>query len=590
MSELFSMAHPERLAWLWLLLPLALLAFLSLRARAKALDSLSLGSRRLGPQAASHHRRRLLLLLAGLALALFALAQPRYGYQWREIRQEGLDIVIVLDVSRSMDAQDVSPSRMERARREIIDLTGLARGDRLGLVLSAGGAYARVPLTEDLSALRSIVRDSDTSTLKAQGTDLGRAIEVGLELLGPPGQAQRVLLLISDGEDQVGQAEAAATLAAEQDVRIYSLGVGTPDGAPIPLPEGGFKNDPATGVVLTRLDRSTLLKLAEIGGGAYADSVPGNEDLVALYVEGIRGGGLQTAERGVRREQIWDERFAWPLALGLGLIALSAGLRAPALSLALLLCFSLPAAASSESELDRLLAEQVERPRDLDLAERVGQALFQEGDYNRAYEVLSQVAERAVDPAQKRRASSNAGLSAYRAGRLQEAVERWEQVQSTDPEHPAAKSAEAVRQEIARRLQEEPPQQDQEQDQEGEPQDQEGEPQEQQGEPQEQQGEPQEQQGEPQEQQEPQEPQEPQENDGTREPQQGEPQQPLDGELDPSSQPAGEAQDSGEGEPTEVHRPGSVSEQEANRLFDGVEEGSPRVEIDPDARKGTKDW
>lgn len=576
MSELFSLAEPDRLVWLWLLLPLSLLAFFSLRGRKKALDSLSLGARRLAPGAASHHRRRLILLLVGLGLALFALAQPRYGYQWRELRQEGLDIVIVLDVSRSMDAQDISPSRMERARREIIDLTGLARGDRLGLVLAAGGAYARVPLTEDLSALRTIVRDSDTATLKAQGTDLGRAIEVGLELLGPAGQAQRVLLLISDGEDQVGKAEAAATIAAEQDVRIYALGVGTPDGAPIPLPEGGFKNDPTSGVVLTRLDRPSLLKLAEIGGGAYADSVPGNEDLVALYVDGIRGGGLATAERGVRREQIWNERYAWPLALGLALVALSAGLRAPALSLALLLCFSLPAMATPESELDRLLAEQIERPRDLDLSERVGQALFQQGDYNRAYQVLSQVAERAVDPAQKQRAGSNAGLSAYRAGRLQEAVDAWEQVQGEAPEHAAGKNAEAVRQEIAERLQDEPPPQEQEQDQEGEPQEQQGEPQDQQGEPQE---------------QDPQgELQEPQENDGTREPQQGQPQAPPEGEVDPNTQPAGEAPDSGQGEPTAVHRPGSVSEQEANRLFDGVEEGSPRVEIDPDARKGTKDW
>ncbi|MCK6504577.1 VWA domain-containing protein, partial [Myxococcota bacterium] len=594
--------RPELLALLWLLPPLGLLVLALLRARARAVARLGLVGLEVAPSAARLHRRRLLLAWLGLSLCLVALAQPRWGYRWRELRQEGLSLVVVLDVSRSMDAQDVDPSRMERARRELSDLADLLQGDRVGLVLAAAGAYPRMPLTLDVRAFREIARDSGTDTLKAQGSDLGRAIEVAAALLGPAGQADRAILIVSDGEDQVGQAEAAAQAAAEQGIHLYTLGVGTPEGAPIPLAEGGFKKDGAGQVVLTRLDRDLLQRLAQVGEGAYADSVPGDGDLRALYLEGIRG-GLKTAEQGVRREKVWNERFAWPLGLGLGLLLLSAGLRAPpARALpagrrlaALLLVGLLPAAlllpagpsraqapaAPAPSPLDALLAEQARDPDDLDVAERVGQALFEQGDFNRAHEVLTGVADRSLDPEQRTRARTNAGLAAYRAGRLTRAVEDWDRVVKEAPQAEAAKAnAQAVRQEIARRMQQQ--QQDPPQQQQGE-----------QDPPQQQQGEQdppqQQQQGEqdPQQQQQQGE-QDPQQQQGEQDPQPGEEPPGDPGQIQPQDGAPGDT--GGQEQEGQVHRPGSMSEQEADRLLDGVEEGKPRVQVDPAARKGGKDW
>lgn len=589
MSE-FSWGRPEWLRALWILVPLVLLVPTALRRRDRDLARLGRWVRDLRLAVRSFHRVRLLLLLGGIALATIALARPRLGYHWREVHMKGLDLVLVLDVSRSMDAQDVAPSRMERARREILDLLEVARGDRVGLVLAAGGAYARVPLTEDFGALRTILRDSDTNTLKAQGTDLGRAIEVGLEVLGAAGDTDQVLLILSDGEDQLGFAREAAAKAAAQGVRIYAMGIGTEDGAPIPVAGGGFLTDEKGAVVITRLDRATLLDLAREGGGGYADSVAGTDDLDAIYREGIRGGQARTAERQVRREQVWNERFAWPLGLGLLLCALAAGRRAPALLLGLLLVA--PVARAASPELEALLRQQVERPQDLALAERVGEALYKEGQYNRAYDVLKGVAQRSDDPAQQSRAAANAARSAYRAGRLEEAARTWERLSAQAPEHPTAKrDAEAVRQEIARRLQEAPPERPPPSgDPSAEPPSQ-GEP------PQGSSAE-----GPPPEGAEP--PGDPQAGASPEgQPREGPSQPGSDGARTPSpapgegQQPAVGATAEGgvdSGEPTasgaELPAPGSVHAAEAERLFDGVREGSPRVELRPDARRGGKGW
>ncbi|MCB9781036.1 MAG: VWA domain-containing protein [Alphaproteobacteria bacterium] len=651
-EELFSWGRPQALIWLWGLAPLALFALWALRSRRRALDRLALAGVHVASRALGVARGRVGLSLVGLALCLLALAQPRYGYQWRELQQEGRALVVILDVSRSMDAQDVSPSRMERARRELIDLAERLRGDKIGLVLAAGGAYPRMPLTLDYDAFVQIVRDSDSGTLRAQGSDLGRAIEVAQKTLGPAGEADRAILIVSDGEDHVGKARAAAQAAADDGVRIYALGVGTTEGAPIPEPTlpggrgGGFKKDAGGSVVLTRLDRDLLADLARIGGGGYADSVAGTSDTQALYTDGILG-ALQAAVQGTRREKVWTERYQWPLGLGLLLLAIAAGLRPPrarraapvaAVALLLLLPLSGRAAdppATPQARVDALLAEQADHPGDLDIAERLGEALFRAGDYNRALDVLTAVAEQSDDPAQQARARYNAGHAAYQGGRLIEAADAWNQAAQLDPEdQDAAANAQAVQEEIARRLQQQPPEQDpsgEQQDgeqQDGEQQDgeqQDGEQQDgQQQDGQQQDGEQQDgeqqdgqqqdgqqQDGEQQDGQQQDGQQQPPESDGSREAQPGEddPAQGEPGQAEPpTAAQAGEGQDSGAaqqgeiqaageqgdtgGEPgdaAEASRPGSVSEQEADRMFDSAEEGSPRVVLDP-ASQGGKDW
>ena len=579
-----SWARPEWLHLLWAVPVLAALLWAALRRRQALLARLGpLAGERVSARAQRVHRRRAVLWLSAMVFGVLALAQPRWGYRWQELKREGLDLVVVLDVSRSMDVEDVSPSRMEQAQREVLDLTEMLAGDRVGLVVFAGGAYARMPLTLDYAVLRHQVRDSSSQTLVAQGSDIGAAIDMAVDLLGPPGASDRAILLVSDGEDHVGEAIVAAERATEADVHIYTMGVGTPEGAPIPNEGGGFKKDRSGQVVMAKLDESVLQEVARIGRGAYVRAGASNRDIAAIYMGEIRG-RLQGAEQGVRRERLWDERFSWPLAVAILLLVAASfvrpgPLRLPGAMLALLLVAA-PARAQDAvpTSADELLARQADRPDDLRLAEELGLTLLKEGRSAEAHDVLSQVAERTLDPTQRQRARYNAGHAAYRSGRLTRAVEDWRRVLEDRPDHPAAQqNVQLVEQEIARRLQQEPP-----------PQDPQGEPQDPQGEPQDPQGEPQDPQGEPQD-------------------PQGEPQDPDDGTLDPG-EPGGDTGMPGDmsgmqtddaGEPTDDTpkleaprsgtRAGEITAEEAARMVDAVEEGQPRVVARPGAA-GDKDW
>jgi Ca-activated chloride channel family protein len=554
---------PEWLVGLWVLPVLIFLLVLALRSRSKALGVLGpLVGSRVGINSRSRARRRLVLLLFSVGLIVVALAQPRFGFRWSELKQEGTNIVVVLDTSLSMDAQDVSPSRMERAHREIFDLVDNLRGDRVGLVLFSGGAYTRMPLSLDYHALRTMVRRSTTATLKSQGSDLGAAIRTAVEVSGEAGESDRAIIIISDGEDQIGNAVAAAQAAREVGAHIFTVGVGTTDGAPIPLKKGGFKKSKNGDVVLTKLGEQTLQEIAAVGGGAYVRSVAGSADMRAIYVDEILG-KLKRADQTVRREKIWTERFQWPLGLAwlMGLLAFAVRGRGLPVALALFCVLgSSPAQAGSET-IDGLTAAQVANPDDLDLAERLGAALFQAGRFNEAEDVLGSVSDRSKDQEARARARYNSGLSAYRGGRLTEAVEAWQRVLQDNPEHAQAqKNASAVQAEIQKRLGEEPPPQDGEQDPE---QSEDGEQGSDTGAP----------------------------DDGTREPPPEPPEGGDTGAKDaqpPENQPSEEDQgDTGSSPaaPTEVRE---MTMEQAERMFESVQEGDPRVVIDPGSRGGNE--
>jgi Ca-activated chloride channel family protein len=621
-----SWGNPLALHLLWLAPLVAAALWGAWRSRRSALQRLGpIAAERVSDRALRVHAWRLGLWWVALVLGVVALAQPRWGYRWQELKREGLDLVVLLDVSRSMDATDISPSRMERARREVLDLVELLAGDRVALVIFAGGAFPRMPLTLDYGVLTHVVRDSATESLVAQGSDLGAAMEAGLALLGDKGAADRAMLLITDGEDHEGRALEVAERVAAADVHLYVLGVGTTDGAPIPVAGGGFKKDKSGRMVLSKLDEDLLTEIARAGKGAYVRSGGGNQDLRAIYEGEIRG-RLQGAEDGVRREKVWDERFQWPLGAAV-LLLLGAGLLRPGrlripggAAAALLAVLALPARAEAPdpaAAVDRLAAEQARQPDDPALAEQLGVALHQAGRHNEAHGVFTSLAERAVEPDRRQRARYNAGLAAYRSGRLTRAAEDWQRLLQEAPEGPIAEQAQKnlqlVQQELARRTGQEPPPQNG--DQQGDPQqgDQQGEPQpgEQQGE---QQGESQE--GDPQ----PGEPQgDPQEGDGTNDAQpddagepssdpptpgtadelqrngaesQGEPEGINDAQAtgeegaDTGAPEAATAAEDGEDAP---QRPGSIAAGEAEKMLDSVQEGSPRVR----ARRravGEKDW
>lgn len=606
-------ARPEYLPLLGLVVLVALVVGFGWRARSRAMAQLGSATGLVAPRATVARGGQAVLALGIPALLVVAAAGPRVGFDWEQRRMEGVSLVVALDVSRSMDAQDVSPSRIERARRELLDLAALLGGDSVGLVLFAEGAWVRIPLTVDYDTFRWAVKDSATDTIRAQGTALSGAIDAGTGMLSRAPGTGKALLVVSDGEvhEEAAAVDAAVERARAAGVRIYALGVGDAAGAPIPLPEGGFKKDEKGEVVLSRLDEDRLRSLAAATSGAYVRAVPSDDDVRALYLDEIRG-KLEAAERGVKREQVWRERFMWPAALGLGLMAVSAALgvgrlRRVAAAAALLLLLPMPARAGTVEDAwadyaagrwaeaaEGLAQARLEDPGDPALTRALGTALYRAGRFRDAEAVFAQAAAAADEGPERAKDLFNAGHAAYRTGDLATAARYFDEASRADPAFAAAKgNAEAVAKEIEARRNpppESPPPQEEPEEQppqDGEPQDQ-PQPGEGQEQPQPQPGEGQEPppEGQPQDGQ-------PQPGQGEEAPQDGQPQdgEPQPGEGEPGSgEPTGEPQP-GEGEEgveVEESAGGDLTAEQAGRIVDAVPEGRPRTV--KGGRSGREDW
>lgn len=265
--------------------------------------------------------RAALLLLSVLFLVL-ALTQPRWGYRWQDVRSVGVDIVIALDISNSMLAEDIKPNRLERAKHKITDLLFMLEGDRIGLVVFAGTAFVQLPLTLDYAAARLFLAAVDTDLISNQGTALGTAIRTAVKAFNSEDKSSRVIVLITDGEDQTQTGLEAARWAQSQGVRIYTIGIGGDLGAPIPNRKaaGGFKKDARGEVILTKLDEVTLQKIALETGGTYVRSVTGDLDLKTIYQENINR-KIEKKEIKTDRRKLWTERFQWMIFLALACMA-----------------------------------------------------------------------------------------------------------------------------------------------------------------------------------------------------------------------------------------------------------------------------
>lgn len=238
--------------------------------------------------------------------------RPLWGYSWEEVRRQGVDIVVAIDTSLSMLAEDVPSSRLERAKRELVDLVAMLEGDRIGLVAFAGRAFLHCPLTLDYGACLMFLDLVDTDLIPIKGTNIADAIYTSLEAFDSDSNS-KAIILITDGEDHSGQALKAALEAKRQGVKIFCLGIGK-DVAPIRLKgSSGLKKDPVTGeLVLTKFDESTLQKIALETDGIYVRSVTGDMDLKRIYQKEIRG-KLERMELQSTRQRKAVERFQIPL-------------------------------------------------------------------------------------------------------------------------------------------------------------------------------------------------------------------------------------------------------------------------------------
>jgi Ca-activated chloride channel family protein len=321
-----TLAHPLLLHFLWLV-PLAALALVIIYRR-KRRDLLAfcdpeLASRLAGERIQARGFLKSMLLLGGLALMILALAGPRWGSHYQEVSQKGVDIMLAVDVSSSMLVEDVQPTRLERARREVHDLLQVVAGDRVGLVAFAGAAFVQCPLTLDYGALTMFLEALRPDLIPVPGTDLGGAVDTALSAFDPASETDRVILLITDGEDNEGAGLRAAERAARAGVKIFIFGIGDPAGGPVPEGQGGFKKDAGGRMIMSRLDESGLKRIAEVTGGTYVRSTGGDLDLDLLYYSGIK----MKTEASVLKSgkiKVYEERFAAFILVAFVLLLLEA--------------------------------------------------------------------------------------------------------------------------------------------------------------------------------------------------------------------------------------------------------------------------
>jgi len=321
-TELSILGYAIRIAArqrLWLLAVVLLLAVAGavalLRRRAALRAACGALADRVAPRAGlARPAARLSLSLAGLALLAVALAQPQCGTRVELSRRWGADVVVVLDVSRSMEARDVRPSRLERARLEVGALLERLKGDRVGVVVCAGEAFVQCPLTTDYDAARLFLRGIGPDAVPQQGTGLANALLGAKELLDAAerGARGKVVLLVSDGEDHDGQVASAVSALADDGVQLHVLAVGTAEGAPIPIvgargEVAGWRRDRRGNPVSTRLDEATLRLVADRGGGRlFVAGDPGRGlDALVTALEEVERGDL-----GERLTVAYEDRYA----------------------------------------------------------------------------------------------------------------------------------------------------------------------------------------------------------------------------------------------------------------------------------------
>ena len=314
----------QLLYWLPLAIPLAWALFALLRRRRAALAQL-VDPALLGVLAPAWNparaQSRLVLRVLALALLVLALARPQWGFHWEDVHRKGLDLLVVLDTSRSMMASDIKPTRLQQAKWGIRDLLRHLRGDRVGLVPFAGSSILQCPLTIDYAAFAMTLDDVYSGIIPKGGTAIEQALRTAIDSFPEDGAADRVILLITDGENHEVDPLALLPELKEKEIRVYTIGIGTLEGEMVPAGDnqGGYFKDRQGQIVKTALKEDVLQKLALGTGGTYVRSAPGDTGLERVFNESINN--LKRSEQETRTAKIYEERFVWAIAAALLLLA-----------------------------------------------------------------------------------------------------------------------------------------------------------------------------------------------------------------------------------------------------------------------------
>lgn len=258
---------------------------------------------------------KFILTITAFVLLVFALANPQVGSKIEEVKQVGIDVYIVLDVSLSMQAEDIKPSRLEKAKHSISKLIQRLRGDRIGLVIFSGDAYIQFPLTTDYSAANLFLTAVDVNSVPQPGTAIAAAIELANKSFKGEEETKKAVVVITDGEDHEGDLDKAVTEAVDNGISIYAIGLGSPSGVPIPVVDNsgkniGYKKDNKGEVVLTKLDETTLKEITEKGNGSYYRGSNTEDELEEIYNDLSK---IEETEFGATKVTEYEDRYYYLL-------------------------------------------------------------------------------------------------------------------------------------------------------------------------------------------------------------------------------------------------------------------------------------
>lgn len=452
----------------WLIPTLIVLFVFFERRRRRALDALiplPLAEKRLGISRLSPFFRFLFFLL-GVSCLIMSMLKPYSDYEIRTVKRKGVDLYLLLDLSTSMLAADIKPNRLERARLEIMDFLDILQGDRVGLIGFAGESFTFVPLTHDYQAFTHFLSEISPPDIPVQGTDIAGAIEKANAAFKRQSSAkEKAVILITDGEDSVGLNESVIDDLKELEVKVFVIGLGTVEGAPVPQETGGYKTDAEGRVVISKLNEEALQNLALSTGGGYVRSVSGDLDWQQIYFSGIKK-SFEEQELSSREKKIPHYRFQIFLFLAFIFFAAEILLtsqkrywanlilrrKVPILAFFLLWPFAAHALGFLDEHRGETAYEkgQYERslkhystivqddPHNAQARYNLGNTYYRLGKFAEAFESYKQ-ALTGGDKNVRQRSLYNMGNSLFRQGKLKETLTHYEKALEMDPEDERAK-------------------------------------------------------------------------------------------------------------------------------------------------------
>lgn len=316
---MFRFAHPEILYILIVLPLLALFYFHKLRCKKRAIARFG-NPDLLGPlmPLLSYKRGtwKFFTVVLALILIIIGAAGPQFGSKMQQIKKKGVELMILLDVSNSMLAQDIKPSRLEKAKLAISRMIEKLSDDKVGLIVFAGKSYVQLPITTDYSSAKLFLSGISTDIVPVQGTAIGEAIELATRSFTPQTETSKAIIIITDGENHQDDAVKAAQAAREQGIHVHTIGMGLEQGAPIPVKgsNGQYMKDSKGEVVISKLDESTLQQIAAAGEGNYVRANNSDVGLNALLEE------INKMDKSLLEERVYtdyDEKYQYFIIAGL---------------------------------------------------------------------------------------------------------------------------------------------------------------------------------------------------------------------------------------------------------------------------------